>query len=546
MVKRCSYGDCKTDERYPERVINIKFYPFPKPCRNLQKCLKWLRLCGGPNRQLNMDKLRIHSKAKHIYVCSKHFVDGRPTPATPDPLLYEPSDDTPARRIRKQNDAEDGRFGYDQQGVSVDITVEVEPSAEETTTEGDAMVTEMGKPPCKIVKFDPSLHLGATENKTECVQFNPCKEGEEAIIGDGAPPPTILVAGQDKAEIADESQTRDEGSNDDNAGQQECHFCSSMRDEIDHLLKENRKLRKELAKKNMGEDSFKEDNAKVKYYTGLPCFVILMGVLTQLLPHLPQTGHKLSPFQMLLLTLMRLKLNLPVQHIAYLFCVDQDTVSNTFKDTLGTMFQQLKSLVHWPERHYLQATMPHQFVEAFGSCVPVIVDSFEICTQKGSSFKSSAHTFSHCKHHQTMKYLFGITPRGSISFISKGWEGCVSDKHVTENSGLLDQLLPGDLVLADHGFEIGDSGGLMCAELKITGGRRLLDAKDAVEKQQIAHLGVHVDRVTGCVRTKYIMLNGIVPVSMAVPCEGEDMTFLDKIVTVCCALTNMCPSVMKT
>lgn len=39
------------------------------------------------------------------------------------------------------------RFGYDQQGVSVDITVEVETesSVEETTTGENTMVTEMGK-----------------------------------------------------------------------------------------------------------------------------------------------------------------------------------------------------------------------------------------------------------------------------------------------------------------------------------------------------------------------------------------------------------------
>ncbi len=49
--------------------------------------------------------------------------------------------------------------------------------------------------------------------------------------------------------------------------------------------------------------------------------------------------------------------------------------------------------------------------------------------------------------------------------------GCVSDKHVTEKSGLLNKLLPGDLILADCGFDRRDSVGLVCvcvcAELKI-------------------------------------------------------------------------------
>jgi len=42
----------------------------------------------------------------------------------------------------------------------------------------------------------------------------------------------------------------------------------------------------------------------------------------------------------------------------------------------------------------------------------------------------------------------------------------VSDIHLTENSGLLHHLLPGDVVLADRGFIIEESVGLLCAEVK--------------------------------------------------------------------------------
>jgi hypothetical protein len=40
-------------------------------------------------------------------------------------------------------------------------------------------------------------------------------------------------------------------------------------------------------------------------------------------------------------------------------------------------------------------------------------------------------------------------------------------KHLTENCDLLSKLLPGDIVLADRGFDIQDSVGLHCAEVKI-------------------------------------------------------------------------------
>ncbi|XP_059405919.1 uncharacterized protein LOC132140883 [Carassius carassius] len=410
---------------------------------------------------------------------------------------------------------------------------------------------QKGKPTDEMLDCDPdwvpSSHLRHTEVKaTHSVQFNRSTRRLQAVTGDHAAP--LDVAGQtDEASSADDaSQMDDADSNKNTAEQQECHLCSRRRAESKRLLEENRRLKEELAQKRMDEDSFKDDDAKVKYYTGLPCLALLMGVLTQLLPCLPQTGRKLSPFQMLLSTLMRLRLNLPIQHIAYLFSVDRKTVSTTFRDTIGSMFSHLKPLVHWPERHCLQATMPHHFVEAFGSQVAVIVDCFEIRIERASNLKARAQTFSHYKQQHTLKYLIGITPRGSISFISQGWQGDVSDKHVTENSGLLNKLFPGDLVLADRGIDIKDSVGLVCAEVKIpasTRGCSQLEAKDVEETRRIAHLRVHVERMIGCVRTKYSILNGIVPVSMVLPCQGEDMTFLDKIVTVCCALTNMCPSV---
>jgi len=43
----------------------------------------------------------------------------------------------------------------------------------------------------------------------------------------------------------------------------------------------------------------------------------------------------------------------------------------------------------------------------------------------------------------------------------------VSDVYLTEHSGLMKNLLPGDVILADCGFPIQDSAGMYCAEVKI-------------------------------------------------------------------------------
>ena len=61
------------------------------------------------------------------------------------------------------------------------------------------------------------------------------------------------------------------------------------------------------------------------------------------------------------------------------------------------------------------------------------------------------------KHHNTTKVLIGITPQGTISYVSLSWGGRTSNKYLTEKCGILNKLLPGDLVLADHGFTIAES-----------------------------------------------------------------------------------------
>ncbi|KAK3105146.1 hypothetical protein FSP39_018149 [Pinctada imbricata] len=67
MVKRCCYGTCNSDTRYPDRLEGgVQFVPFPKPKTNLEKCLKWIKLCGRPHSQLNVANI-----GAGRYVCTK-------------------------------------------------------------------------------------------------------------------------------------------------------------------------------------------------------------------------------------------------------------------------------------------------------------------------------------------------------------------------------------------------------------------------------------------------------------------------------------------
>ena len=126
---------------------------------------------------------------------------------------------------------------------------------------------------------------------------------------------------------------------------------------------------------------------------------------------------------------------------------------------------KLAVFIKWPDRDELQKTMPMDFRKNFRKYT-IIIDCFEIFIERPTSLLARAQTWSNYKKHNTVKYLIGITPQGSVAFISEGSGGRVSDVHLTEHCGILDNLLPGDVMLADQGFTIEQSVGMFCAEVK--------------------------------------------------------------------------------
>ncbi len=67
-----------------------------------------------------------------------------------------------------------------------------------------------------------------------------------------------------------------------------------------------------------------------------------------------------------------------------------------------------------------------------------------------------------------IQVLLGITPQGYVLYVFETWGGRIQvTSYLTEHCGILDNLLPEDVVLADWGFNIADSVGLMHARLHI-------------------------------------------------------------------------------
>ena len=103
-------------------------------------------------------------------------------------------------------------------------------------------------------------------------------------------------------------------------------------------------------------------------------------------------------------------------------------------------------------------------------------------------------------------------------------------------------------MLADRGFDIHDSCGLYCASLKIpsfTKGKPQLSPVDIETTRSLANVRIHVERVIGSVRQKYLILgHSILPIDYVMS-DADEPCLLDKIAFVCCALTNCCKSVVS-
>lgn len=300
-------------------------------------------------------------------------------------------------------------------------------------------------------------------------------------------------------------------------------------------------------------DYFRHNDKKTLFYTGLTTWTLFSNFYEMVKSFLPNHFNcKLSQFQMLALTLMKLRLNLKFTDLGYRFGVDETTVSRYFHRCifiLHKLFYDSK-LVHWPEeRRNLTQNVPSYFKSTFKENITIIVDCFELFIERCGMLKASAQSFSPYKHHTTLKFLIGITISGVIIFISKGFGGRASDKFVVNNSGFLDNLRAGDWCLADKGFlikdEVEEKESTLILPSFIKEGNQLHPTQ-VEETRYIASVRIHVERVISVVRQKYNICSDIAQMS-GVSKQNDlfNNDLYDKIVFLCCCLVNICPSVVN-
>lgn len=297
-------------------------------------------------------------------------------------------------------------------------------------------------------------------------------------------------------------------------------------------------------------DFFRGDDKKTLYYTGLPNFILLETLIAKLSPFIDRkTSNALTLSQMIILTLMKLRLGLQFTDLGFRFHISKQIASRVFYSCINTLYFKMKGMVYRPPRDQVMSTMPDCFKKNFGDQVTHIIDCVELFIEAPYHFDTRIQCWSEYKHHYTLKYLVSVTPQGMFEFISKGYGGRANDMLITSNCNFLDILAPNDLVLADKGFNMHDVFKIRGVNLEIPAfvtKQKQLHPLAVESTRKIANVRIHVERCIGLLRRKFLILHRIIPVSMlSKPTSSIDnVPFMDKIITVCSALCNLCPSII--
>jgi len=331
-----------------------------------------------------------------------------------------------------------------------------------------------------------------------------------------------------------------------------------LKEELEHfkkLVEEHTEGDREIKMNNYDIDIIKHSDKLILLHTGLPSFKIfswMYNLVKPRLPHLqyfkgtksvtiksyqlrkkskPGPKRLLSHENELLVTLMKLKLNLSEQFLAHLFGSSTSLISQILSTWLPFLSRELSPLIHWPTPEQLKLYYPDCFKKY--KQVSAIIDCTEIPIQRPSLAKANSQIFSSYKGRPTAKLLVACTPAGTVSYVSKTAGGNMSDKEIVKRSGILDKFIPGDTLLADRGFNIQELLLERSVRLVIPpflrGKKQFSDAEDQNTKE-VANARIHVERVIGRMKDFNIMKSEL-------PLDMFDL--FDHIAIVVAACVNM-------
>lgn len=237
------------------------------------------------------------------------------------------------------------------------------------------------------------------------------------------------------------------------------------------------------------------------------------------------------------MALMKIRQDYPHLHLAQLFKCSTATVSNVVTTMVHVLhkllFSEMMSIM--PSRQKNQRSMPAFFQSSAFNC-RMIVDCTDIKIAAPSQMDQAKLTYSSYRGMHSFKVLISVAPNGVIHFCSPLFPGSVSDKAIMQQSGILEHLVAGDLILADKGFLI---SGIVPAEVIVNIPPFLNKAKfsesEARATQEIARNRIHIERANA--RLKEFRILDLIPSHLK--------NSANVLVQLCCALVNLQSPLIK-
>ena len=172
--------------------------------------------------------------------------------------------------------------------------------------------------------------------------------------------------------------------------------------------------------------------------------------------------------------------------------------------------------------------------------VRIVIDATEFFCEKPSSLVAQNLTWSEYKHHNTFKVLIGVAPNGLVTFISRVWGGHTSDRHIVQKDGdlLIPRLEPGDIILADKGFTVGD---LLPSDIGLNmppfvSSSKQMTRDEFFKTQQIASPRIVVEMKMEQIKN-FRLLQTVLPLTEA--------HLAEQITVICTAMTNLYEPLLK-
>ena len=175
---KCVIGVCNNDKRYPERMVkhsnvigNIVMHSLPTKDEKIRST--WIHQILKGRTDLNLAK----DIPKNCFVCSNHFVDGKPTTENPSPTLFltvsTNSLPTPTKFSRKRSvrgsiaEAQENEIGPNAKRQLFHMT----PGINEHSYASNIVLPSQDPAPLESVSKTRDVQCGTTDVELDLVSF---------------------------------------------------------------------------------------------------------------------------------------------------------------------------------------------------------------------------------------------------------------------------------------------------------------------------------------------------------------------------------------